>query len=262
MTSATLKKPVGRRRATADAEPDSPQRLQPLNPRLPSVNLLPPTYAAAAGKRARRRLAVVVTAASVGVVALAWVAQSAQIAAANSNLSSAQDKYTSLQAQTASPDLANAKQFYAAVDAMVATANTAMSGEVLYSKLITDLTALVPAGALLDGYDISVGGATSTAATPTGSTGASTSCPGTTPFETVPIVGCISFSGNAASREVVGQLLNNMTASTGKTEFVAPFIPTASAGSDNGRVSFTGTVGVTSAVFSGRYTDGYLTGGK
>ena len=74
-------------------------------------------------------------------------------------------------------------------------------------------------------------------------------CPGPDPFNTKPVIGCMTLSGTAASRAEVGDLVIALGASD---LFVEPFISTTTSG---GRptVTFSGSVGLSQTAYSNRY---------
>lgn len=89
-------------------------------------------------------------------------------------------------------------------------------------------------------------------------------CPGPDPFDTTPSIGCVTISGSAEDRDAVSALVEALSR---ETAFVEPFITTtttdaAETGDGTGAtagasVTFSGTVGLTPKVFSGRY-DGLI----
>ena len=73
-------------------------------------------------------------------------------------------------------------------------------------------------------------------------------CPGPDPFNTKPVIGCITLAGSATSRAQVGELV---IALDRIGLFVEPFISTTSA--SDSTVTFGGSVGLSQAAFSKRY---------
>jgi len=74
-------------------------------------------------------------------------------------------------------------------------------------------------------------------------------CPGPDPFGTRVVVGCVTLEGTAADRETVGKLVIAL----GDSDlFVEPFVSTTTT-SDSANVTFSGSVGLSPKVFSGRY---------
>lgn len=74
-------------------------------------------------------------------------------------------------------------------------------------------------------------------------------CPGPDPFGTRTVVGCLTIEGTAASRDVVSTLVIALGADK---LFVEPFVDTTTT-EDSDAVTFSGSVGLSPAVFSGRY---------
>ncbi|TIC78915.1 hypothetical protein [Nocardioides sp. GY 10127] len=125
----------------------------------------------------------------------------------------------------------------------------------------------LPRGAVLDGTTLTLGERT-TPATLTdvpvdlaaGTRGLVTTCPGPDPFEVLDLVACVNVSGTAPNRVAVARMVEALDASP---LFAEPFIDTTTTGSggagsdgggkDDGAVTFTGSVGVTAATFTGRF---------
>ena len=71
------------------------------------------------------------------------------------------------------------------------------------------------------------------------------------PFNLAPIIGCVTLTGSAESRAVVGEFINSLKSSD---MYADPFVTTTSANGEDG-VQFSGSVGLTGAAVSGRYAD-------
>lgn len=74
------------------------------------------------------------------------------------------------------------------------------------------------------------------------------------PFNLTPIIGCVTLSGTADSRAVVGEFINALKASN---LYADPFVTTTSMTGEDGseKVSYSGSVGLTGAAVSNRYAD-------
>lgn len=96
--------------------------------------------------------------------------------------------------------------------------------------------------------------APATGSTATGSAATGASCAQQDPFDPTAVIGCITLSGNAPNRTVVGDFITNLKASQ---LYATPFITTTTVTGADGvqQVQFSGTVGLTGAAVSGRYAD-------
>jgi hypothetical protein len=240
--------------------------------RLPTVNLLSPAVLEElALGRLRRRFALV----AIGLVVLlgaGWAVQTIRVAHAEEELGAQQTRMASLTAQVNA--LAPIRRFYAAVAQQKDTVTHTMASEILFSRVMAELRARAPSGVLVETMSVEIqpfsgptdaaGGGTpedapsgaASKAAPTATAPIGTACPTPEPFAAAPTLGCITIGGSAVNREAIGSLVTRL----GESDlFVGPFI-SASNVSGEGRVVFTGTVGVTDKVFSGRYADlGWMT---
>lgn len=234
----------------------------------PAVNLLSPwSFEAMAARRLRRRFVL----AGIGLVLLltaGWAGQHLRAGQAEQILAIEQAERSSLAQQTA--ELAPVRTFVAAVAKRQQTVSTTMAGEVRFSRLLSELSlatpadaeltslsvTLTPAGAPTEGTPAADAGGTSAggdgaAATPSSTPTTASACPGPDPFGTRSVIGCLTLSGTAASRDAVGRLVVDLGRST---IFVEPFVSTTTT-AEGPRVTFTGTVGVSPRAFTGRYDD-------
>ncbi len=80
------------------------------------------------------------------------------------------------------------------------------------------------------------------------------SCARPDPFNPAKVIGCVTITGTADSRAVVGELIEKLKASD---LYADPFITTTTAGGAEGEesVTFAGSVGLTGSAVSGRYAD-------
>jgi hypothetical protein len=86
---------------------------------------------------------------------------------------------------------------------------------------------------------------------PPPATSSTSPCPGPDPFSTRVVVGCVTVSGSASSRDDVGDLVVRL----GEDPlFVEPFISTTTT-ADEEQVTFSGSVGISPKVYSRRYAD-------
>jgi len=218
--------------------------------RLPTVNLLSPSVLEdLAVARLRRRFALAALALVV-LLAGGWWGQGVRIAEAEAELAAQQTQAATLTARVNT--LVPVRLFYAAVAQRKQTAAQAMASEVLFSRVFAELAARTPDGVQVETVSVDIRPPTATGASaPAAPAQTGAGCPTPDPFTATSTVGCITIGGSATSREAVGSLIVRLSASD---LFVGPFI-SASNASGEGKVAFTGTVGVPAKVFSGRYAD-------
>lgn len=229
-------------------------------PGLPTVNLVPPKYAAAVEQRQRMVQLGFGVIVALGALVLLFLGQSTQIALANSHLSDKKAALTKVLGQEADPTLVAASNYYTSVGTMEKTATGSMQSEVLYSVLLTDFQKDTPAGISYTSLSVATGGA---ATTGSAVVSAPTTCSSPDPFHTSATIGCITFSASAPNRAAVSALIKALGADS--KNFADPFVASANSGtaSNGSGVTFSGTVAITPAMLSGRYNNStYLTGGK
>jgi len=222
---------------------------------VPTVNLLSPAvFEALAVRRLRRRFAV----AAVALVVLmgsGWAYQRSRVASAEEELATQQAAAIRLAARVNA--LAPVRQFYADVERRKKSVTQAMASEVLFSRIVAEMRAQTPPDVQVDTWSVTMTGAGSSR-NASGSAAPTTdaACPQPNPFTPPSAVGCVTIGGSAAARDAVGKLIVRLG---GSALFVDPFITTTDA-SEDGKVTFSGTVGVTRKAFSMRYADlGWIT---
>jgi hypothetical protein len=254
---------------------------------VPTVNLASPwLFEALAVRRLRLRF-VTAGVALLLLVGAGWTVQHLRVTDARGQLAAEEAETTRLTAE--SQRLAPVKLFVAAVEKQTRTVQETMATEIYFSRILTGLEQTTPAGADLATISVSLApppaapvtpspgaedpvdgaddegadsGADSDAAevTPAATVVATPSpCPGPDPFNTRVVVGCVILSGTADSRATVGDLVIRLG---DDPRFVEPFISTTTT-AESDEVSFTGSVGLSEKVFSGRYAeiDELLAGG-
>ncbi|MGQ0465218.1 MAG: hypothetical protein ACT4QG_07835 [Sporichthyaceae bacterium] len=258
-------------------------------PRLPQVNLLSPdTLQNLAVRQVKRRL---VAAGLVGVVLVAggWGVQSWRLSSAKSDLAAEQALTPPLQAQLT--ELEPVARFVSGLDSRKQAASKAMAAEVLFSEALVDMNKRLPKGVELSTMSVTItpaivptlvppvsplakagidangkdttkaqqpaaaadGSATPAASTP--STAASAvQCARPDPFKPALIIGCVTLSGTASSREAVGKFVESLKSAK---IYADPFIATTTVNGATGErsVAFNGSVGITGEIVSGRYAD-------
>jgi Tfp pilus assembly protein PilN len=213
-------------------------------PPMPSVNLLSQSeFDRMAARRLRGRFA----AAGVMLVLLLGAAtgfQHTRVTEAQKRVAVEQAETNRLTAQT--QVLAPVKAFVNGVTLQQHTVDAAMADEVYVSEVLGGIRDATPPGAQLTSLAITVAPPTDAAA---GAADTVSACPGPDPYNTRVVVGCLQVSGTAGSRAEVG----DMVIALGHSPlFVEPFISTTTTGDAEG-VTFSGSVGLSEKVYSGRY---------
>ena len=187
------------------------------------VNLLPAEIKIR--KQVRRTTALVVSA-GVAVVAFlffVFVLQSARLVSVNGTLQQQQDVNSSLNTQVASlTQFEQLKQTLASREALL---NSLESGEVLWSGVLRDVSMVIPDQVYLTSLSADAGGQQAGAV------------PGAT------MVGGIQFGGVAADYPTVSKWLTRLEEVTG---WVNSWVGSASESGTDGRVTFSGSVDLTS----------------
>lgn len=236
-------------------------------PGLPTVNLLSPSaFERLATRRLRRRF-VAAGAVLVLLVAGAWSVQHLRVGEAEQMLRVEKAETTRLMQETQA--LAPVRAYVTGVEQQKQTVADAMAREIYFSIVLDGLEGSTPSGARLESLAVTLAPEPAPVATPAegeateggSAEGEPTAapaapvtpspCPGPDPFNTRPVVGCVTLSGTAGSRAEVGDLVISL----GKDKlFVEPFISTTTT-SDGSGVSFSGSVGLSERVFSKRFVE-------
>ncbi|WP_028639102.1 hypothetical protein [Nocardioides sp. URHA0032] len=215
-------------------------------PTMPSVNLLSQSeFDRMAARRLRHRF-VAGAAVLLALVGVATGAQHARTQEAQKLVAVEQSETSRLTAQT--QVLAPVRAYVNGVSVQERTVGEAMANEVYFSQVLGGVRDATPPGAQLATLAV-------TLAPPTDASGTTATtenpCPGPDPFNTRVVVGCVQISGTAGSRAEVG----DMVIALGDSGlFVEPFISTTTTG-DSDQVTFSGSVGLSEKVYSGRYSD-------
>ena len=220
-------------------------------PGLPRVNLLSQADLDRIVVRRLRQTFVVGAIAMALIVGAGWFVQHQRVNDAKKLVMVEQAETQRLSQQ--SDQLAAIKTFVAGVQGQKQTVDATMSQEIYFSRVLAGLRAASPLGTSVQSITVTLAPpATGTAAAPstTGGTAAGSAvCPGPDPFQTETVVGCVTLSGTAVSRAEVGELVTRL----GATDlFVEPFVSTTTTG-DSQAVTFSGSVGLSDKVYSGRY---------
>ncbi len=220
----------------------------PFQPRLPRVNLLPASVEVTfAARRVRRVLYAVGIVVALAFFAV-WWQQSTSIADSERMLRAAQDANAQMRAQVDA--LAPVSALYNQITDEQALVATALASQPQAAAVVTRLlSAGAAAGSVrFDSVAVQYHGIPEPG-------GTLNPCPNPDPFATDITIGCITVSGSGADRAEVSTLLTTLTVDP---FFVGPYVnnSTIVQGADSdGRVSFTGTVGVSSRALTEQLTD-------
>lgn len=222
-------------------------------PGLPTVNILSPwVFERMAIRRLRRRFALAGFV-LVLLIAAAWSAQHLRTEQAQQVLDVETAETTRLTAQT--NELAPVRAFVAGIEQQKQTVQDTMASEIYFSRVLEGIQRDTPLGAEVTSLQVTLAPAPAAVAPVEGAAEDAapvvSPCPGPDPFNTLVVVGCITISGSAATRADVGAFVIAL----GDDElFVEPFISTTTT-ADDSEVTFSGSVGLSEKVFSGRYAD-------
>lgn len=245
--------------AGADAEPRTDvKRKHQVAAVLPSVNLLSPWAFERMAVRSLRIRFLISCLALISVAAAVWGLQAMRVADAESLLA-VENAETSGLTERAGV-LQPVKTYIAGVEQQKITVADTMASEIYFSKVLKSMRDAAPAGVVLDSLVVTLAPPTPAPAPAEGAKGDSAApapavpavpspCPGPDPFQTRPVVGCITLSGSARSRAEVGAFVVALGADD---SFVEPFISTTTT-ADAAKVTFSGSVGLSENVFSTRY---------
>ena len=213
---------------------------------LPAVNLLSPSVFEAMAARTMRRRFVAAAAVLALLVGGGWGVQHLRSVQAQKMLTVEQAETARLTAD--SKELAPVAAYVAEVANQKTVVKKAMANEALMSRVLDDLRSATPTGVRIETANAVINGAQ-----PAGQTAQATAnvCPAPNPFVRQTSVGCITLTGTAISRAVVGQFVIKLGSGG---VFVAPYVTTTST-ADGKQVSFSGSVSVSKKVYSNRYAD-------
>lgn len=214
---------------------------------MPTVNLLSQSEFDRRAARQLRNRFVAAGVVMLLLVAGAWTAQHMRVTEAEKLVAVEQAETSRLTAQT--QVLAPVKAFVNGVAQQQRTVADAMADEIYFSEVLDGVRDATPPGADLATISVTL--------VPQGqvageeSVPASSPCPGPDPFNTRVVVGCVQLTGTATSRAEVG----DMVIALGDSRlFVEPFISTTTT-DDTKLLTFSGSVGLSEKVYSGRYAE-------
>jgi Tfp pilus assembly protein PilN len=213
-------------------------------PALPRVNLLPPEIADARRfKRVQVGLGAAVALTVLAVGALYYHAHSG-VAAANAEVTHAQQEGASLQHQLTT------YQNVTAVKAQVETAEgylqQAMGPQVLWSHYLSDLSLILPGNVWLTTVQVNLVGQ--------GGTSSATSAGVTGSLPAADAIGAVELQGSALSQRDVAAVLSSLVKETGfNNSYFTKSAETVVTNSTKKVANFDATVNVTLKALSGRY---------
>ena len=206
-------------------------------PVMPSVNLMPPEIAEAARFRRFQLAMGGAVVAAVAVVGLLYTQAHHGVADAQTQLDQAKSQNTALQGQLAS--LKSVDDVYKQVAAKRLMLQTAMGGEIRWSRYLTDLSLRIPDKVWLTNV-----AATENVGAPTGVPAA----PGTPAG-----IGTVTFTGTAFSHDDVATWLETLAKERGFTDAYFSNSSESKIG-EKGFVTFSSSVALDDTAKSGRYT--------
>lgn len=208
---------------------------------LPQVNLLPPEIRAARSLRVAKRYLVLLLAAVALACALGYVGALLSRSDANALLSEAQSRTAQL--QTEQNKYAEVPTITSALTQSENAASATMGDEVLWAPYLSAFTAVLPAGVTVDTVAITAL--------------ADTETDGTSSASATDQLASFAFTVRSPSVPDTAALLDALSSVTGFTD---PFVQTVSfTANQSGGASYysvSGTVTVTSAALSHRFTEG------
>lgn len=189
------------------------------------------------------------------LVGLLWAWQRVTLSQVEADLRGEEATATSLQGRIA--ELAPVQAYVDGVDRRATSVQQQMITDVAFSTVLEELADATPAGARIESLSVDLPPGAGAVVAPDGTVADPTrglvaaGCPGPDPFATLEVIGCVTLSGTATSREAVGDLVDNLAASGA---FAEPFITTTTT-DEGASVAFSGSVALGPKVFSGRYDD-------
>jgi Tfp pilus assembly protein PilN len=231
----------------------------------PSVNLLPPGIAERRHLRKQRRILVIAGAGVMVLVLLGWYLEMTRATNATERADDAQATVATLEREKAS--LQRFADLRERLTELEGQRTTVFKGEVRSSTVLEDFTRLVPADVWLTALTLTVpeqpdlpgGDSNAAQPQPEGSGAAVPGAPGTATSGSGTPVATITFSGRAFSHPDVAAFvksLNETVKRGGKPIYINPYYTSSTADGDVPTVTFSGTVDLTAAAFSGRFQGG------
>lgn len=220
-----------------------------------SVNLLSPwVHEDLRVRRWRQRFALGLVVLLV-LVAGFWSWQRITLAQVEADLRGEEATATGLQQRIA--ELGPVQAYVDGVDRRVTSVQQQMITDVAFSAVLEELADATPSGARVETLSVDLPAGAAVVIAPDGTIAdpvrglVAAGCPGPDPFAVLEVIGCVTLSGTASDRDAVGALVEGLA---DNRAFAEPFITTTTT-DEGASVSFSGSVALTPAVFSGRYDD-------
>lgn len=216
---------------TLTRKPKTQTDAGPFTPGPPRVNLVPPSSVERAAEARARKVALAAWGASLLAVMSIWAVGMSASGNANTQLSGAKAQSASLALDLAryAPVTTIAQQ----TQALNATVAAQTASEVDHSEVISRFMAAIGTTMTVDSLQVS--------------TDNSAGCVSTDPFQQVPLVGCVTFTGTAPGGPPAASQI--ITSLVGDTWFIDPFIPSVGAAGQDG-TPLAGSVGLTMEAYA------------
>ncbi len=213
-------------------------------PSLPQADLLSEYVHDTVRATSAKRKIIIVAVGIISLNALIWFGQAPLINAARSGLTASEVSMTEYNEQVNA--LAPIRDLYGEIIAQKKTVNRTLSSEVLTSTLLRTVADAAPQhGVTLTAVNVGVTGIPGT------SEGTDVSgCPNPDPFQATTTIGCVTINGTAPSRADAAAFLNSIDQSAA---FINAYLSAAQVNEGESRLSFTASVALAQAAFSGRY---------
>lgn len=192
----------------------------------PRADLLPASVRARAADRRSRNISIAAVGALGVAIACVWGANSLTLSGLEGDLAEAEASTADLSTQVAV--FAPVTNLATQTQALTATVDAQTADEVDHAQVLARF--LAASAGVMDPTSVVVNTETSGACVPTD------------PFNTVPLAGCITFSGTDLTGTGAGETVRALSANEW---FSDPFIPTVGTASETAGATLNGTVGLT-----------------
>ncbi len=206
----------------------------------PTPDLIPPAILLRRQVRRSKRMVLLALLAVVALLAGLFVLGRVQLASATAELGTAQQRLRDAEAEKAK--YAEVPAVYAAVDAARAELAQAMGNEVQVARLVANLAAIMPPNVSLTQVSMVIGEQES----------ASSNRATTTEEAAEPLVGTVTFSGEAATFNDVSVWIETLR---GNPDYQNVILTDVSRAEDSGVYTFSNTAELTDQALSGRYVE-------
>jgi len=205
----------------------------------PTPDLIPPAILVRRQVRRSKRMVVFALLGVLALLAGLFVVGRIQLASATAELATAQQRLRDAEAEKAK--YAEVPAVYAAVDAARSELAQAMGNEVQVARLVADLAAIMPPNVSLTQVSMVIG-----------SEEESDTVAKSTDEAITPVVGTVTFSGEAATFNDVSQWIETLR---NNPDYQNVILTDVSRDDTNGVYQFTNTAELTDQALSGRYVE-------